>query len=159
MPSQHVGQPGPEHIGLEQRAFLGVWREPAAGELLLAPAHRRGQPVAAVSAEEVAALGGAEPVVRVLGDPYLVPGQARRTPGPGPVGRQPRTGRTGAEPRPVAGARRGRLIVRAARRHRARRPLMAPVRIALGLALVLALDGPRARVGQLRWLVPAGRVA
>src|SRR6266567_4336311 len=134
MPSQHVGQPGPEYI----------WLEPAVGELLLDPAHRRGQPVAAVvSAEEVAALGGAEPVVRVLGDPHLVPGQARRTPGPGAIGRQPRTGRAGAEPRPVAGARRGRLVVRAARRHRARRPLMAPVRIALGLALVLALDGTR----------------
>src|SRR6266568_267611 len=96
MPSQHVGQPGPEQVGLEQRALLGVWRQPGVCELLLDAAHGRGQAVAtvavaAVAAEKATALGGTEPVVGVLGDPQLVPRQARRTPCPGAVGRHLRS--------------------------------------------------------------------
>src|SRR5215472_13273584 len=128
--AKQVGELRSEHVRREQRVLLGTWRQPAECDFGFDPAHGRCQACAAlVAAEQVAALGGSEPVVGVLGDPHLVPGQPRWPPGPRAVARDAGWCVVTCTPLPVpAGRRRGRVGAAVARDHARRARLLRPAR-------------------------------
>src|SRR5260370_1473636 len=82
MPPDQSGDRGQEEVGIDQRWLLRLGRQSAMLQPGLDPAQCGSQPARAVIAEQIPALGSAEPLVHLAGNPDLIWLQAGRAPVP-----------------------------------------------------------------------------
>src|SRR5262249_16957205 len=102
MPPEHVGESRAEHVNVQKRVVFSLRSGPAILESLLDLAQLRCQSAGPVIPEQVAALGHAEALVAVLGQPHLFGGEPGGTPAPGSVACQPGPSGAGVKSRTTA---------------------------------------------------------